>query len=252
MFDVRDFGAKGDGIVDDRPAIQNAIDAAAMSVVAGTNATVLIPAGTYIIGTKSNPGNQPLVIPSNIRLIGEGVGHTVLKLPDNASQTSPYPRIFNLPSAVNNRAVLLVNDGNIVWFGDGITAGSPPLPPATKNIEIANMTLDANRDGQPILYDGAINMLIRGNGVSSTCSLSQVSNAYLHDLELRNSADLGLHLEAGLATFESGVTNSRFERLWIHHSGYVALAIVGEASDLSFDNCVIEENDNHGASVGWN
>jgi hypothetical protein len=48
----------------------------------------------------------------------------------------------------------------------------------------------------------------------------------------------------------SGLTNLRFERLWIHHNGWAALYIVGEASDISFDNCVIEKNDNQGASIG--
>ena len=237
------FGAKGDGVTDDRLAIQDAIDTAFED---GIDRTIFVPAGTYIIGSDSDSANQPLVIRSNIRLIGEGVGHTILRLPDNASQSSPNPSRLG-PPFVGNFAVLLINEGHMGWFGDGTSPDSPPLPPATNNIEIAQMTLDANRDGQPIIYPGA--SVLSGNFVGSACSLSQTSNAYLHDLELRNSADSGLLLIAGLATLESGVTNSRFERLWIHHSGWAAVSISGEASDLTFDGCVIENNDNQAAAI---
>src|SRR5947207_1014432 len=52
-FDVRRFGAKGDGVTIDSPAINNAIAAAAEA----GGATVLFPAGTYAsysIHLKSN------------------------------------------------------------------------------------------------------------------------------------------------------------------------------------------------------
>ena len=43
-FDVRDYGAKGDGVALDSPAINAAIDAAA----AAGGGTVLLPAGRYL------------------------------------------------------------------------------------------------------------------------------------------------------------------------------------------------------------
>jgi hypothetical protein len=246
MFNVRDFGAIGDGSVDDRLAIQAAIDAAALG---GGTVTVFIPAGTYIIGTVSNPDNQPLIVPSNIRLIGEGVGHTILRLPDHASQYAPWGSQVADPMYAASLAMLLINSGNPWWFGTG---GSPdfPLPEPTSNIEIASMTLDANNISQPVIYNKAIpTSNARGAILSGSCAFAQLSNAYLHDLELCNSADSGLLL-VGTSTTKGGVTNSRFERVWIHHSGWIALSIIGEASDLSFDNCVMEYNDNQGAAIG--
>lgn len=47
-FDVRDFGAKGDGLADDTDAIQRAIDAA--------GGPPDLPPGTYLI-------TRPLVLP---------------------------------------------------------------------------------------------------------------------------------------------------------------------------------------------
>jgi hypothetical protein len=60
---VRDFGAKGDGITDDSAAIQAALD---------LQGRVYIPAGTYLVNTT-------LRIKSNTKLYGDGVEATILK-----------------------------------------------------------------------------------------------------------------------------------------------------------------------------
>lgn len=53
-FDVREFGAKGDGITDDTNAIRKAIDEAAK-----VNGVVIIPPGNYVTGTlKLAPGME--------------------------------------------------------------------------------------------------------------------------------------------------------------------------------------------------
>ncbi len=57
-LNVRDFGAKGDGVADDTRAIQKALDAAA-----GTQGTVFVPAGRYMCGElrmSPNTGIQGL------------------------------------------------------------------------------------------------------------------------------------------------------------------------------------------------
>jgi hypothetical protein len=72
---VKDFGARGDGITDDAPAIQAALD----SVPAG-GGTVLVPAGDYRLG-------RTLVI-SHDRTTFTGEGPTsILRLRDGVQQT---------------------------------------------------------------------------------------------------------------------------------------------------------------------
>lgn len=59
-FDVRAYGAKGDGTTDDRAAIQAAMDAAA----AAGGGTVFFPIGTYLIGSAVTFGAN------GIRMVG--------------------------------------------------------------------------------------------------------------------------------------------------------------------------------------
>jgi hypothetical protein len=71
-FNVKDFGAKGDGVADDTPAVQFAIKAATTSAGGGT---VIFPKGTYLLNS-AYPSRHPwafhnLLIESNVTLLGE-------------------------------------------------------------------------------------------------------------------------------------------------------------------------------------
>src|SRR6059058_497828 len=58
VFNVRDYGAKADGVTDDGPAMQAALDAAA----AAGQGTVWIPAGTYFIDQGLEVGDNTEVM----------------------------------------------------------------------------------------------------------------------------------------------------------------------------------------------
>lgn len=77
LFDVKDFGATGDGITDDTLALQAAIDAAA----AAGGGRVILPAGTYRISSGSD--HTGLLLKDNVALDGAGMGVTVIKLDDS-------------------------------------------------------------------------------------------------------------------------------------------------------------------------
>ena len=79
-FNVRDFGAVGDGKTPDHPAINRAIDAA----VAAGGGTVFLPAGTYLSGS--------IHLRSNLRLFLDA-GATILGAPQSLNaydETEPY------------------------------------------------------------------------------------------------------------------------------------------------------------------
>lgn len=73
VFNVKDYGATGDGVTDDRAAF-----AAALTAAAAASGVVVIPSGTYAIGDR-------LTIPSNVRIVGAGIDKTVLLLTNNLS-----------------------------------------------------------------------------------------------------------------------------------------------------------------------
>lgn len=60
---------------DDSLPIQDAIDS-----LGKDGGTVCLPAGTYMIGTTGATTNQPIVLGSNLRVIGAGRGATILQL----------------------------------------------------------------------------------------------------------------------------------------------------------------------------
>src|SRR5688572_21183678 len=69
-LNVKDYGALGDNVADDRAAIQVAIDAANSA----GGGVVFIPAGTYRIAT-------PLVVKSRVTITGVGKAASILTAP---------------------------------------------------------------------------------------------------------------------------------------------------------------------------
>ena len=70
-FNLRDFGAKGDGLANDTHALQAAIDACA----AEGGGVVVVPAGTYLIGSVELKSNVTLRISASGKLLGSANGH---------------------------------------------------------------------------------------------------------------------------------------------------------------------------------
>lgn len=70
VYNIRDFGAKGDGNTLDTAALQAAIDACYKDM----GGTVLVPAGTFIIGTVEMKSNVTLHISAGGTLLGSADG----------------------------------------------------------------------------------------------------------------------------------------------------------------------------------
>jgi len=108
VFNVREFGAKGDGKTLDTVAVQSAIDAAHKD----QGGTILIPAGTFVIGTIELKSNVTLKVAAQGRLLG--------------SETPQHYKAGNGIPASNGNVVMIsaANAENVSIEGPGTIDGN--------------------------------------------------------------------------------------------------------------------------------
>lgn len=98
VYNVKDFGAVGDGNTDDTEAIQSAIDAAETD-----GGIVFVPQGVYLVTPSTG-----LSMKSNIHLSGAGHG-SILKIPNRANVTGNLLKVESRTDVVISNLML---DGN--------------------------------------------------------------------------------------------------------------------------------------------
>jgi hypothetical protein len=102
MLNVKDFGAIGNGIADDREAIQRAIDAAGSA-----GGDVFFPMGTYLVGGAGTAAFC-IRLASKVKLVGESRGGSILKQANNLGSSVRLVQIESDDCGLSN----LTLDGN--------------------------------------------------------------------------------------------------------------------------------------------
>lgn len=186
-FNVRDFGARGDGITDDLAAIQQAIHAAQEN----GGGVVYFPPGTYGIAGV-------IEIPSKIALVGDGAAVSVIK--QLLTGTVTVDVIRNVDYLTTGNSDIAIRNLTIVGPADAVTttANNPRCLRfvRVRDVIIAQCVVTRGANGGIWIGPGSSNVWITGN----RC------------LDNRDFSIAALNEEDGATTSET------ISHLWITHN----------------------------------
>lgn len=223
IFNVQNFGAKGDGITDDTAAIQSAIDAAA----AAGGGQVYMPTGTYIVSGGEEPSDGCLMLKSNVYLYGDGMGATTVKVADGSDT--------KITGVIRSA------------YGE-----------ETHDFGVSNLTIDGNRDHTTGKIDGWFNGYIPGEaGYDSNVTLDSVEikdcSGYGFDpheqtvnMVIKNSVSHGNGLDGFVADF---LSDSTFENNVAYDNDRHGFNVVTSTHDFTMTNNVAYNNGGNGIVV---
>ncbi|KGU86305.1 putative Ig domain-containing protein [Pseudomonas mediterranea] len=223
IFNVQNFGAKGDGITDDTAAIQAAIDAAA----AAGGGEVYVPAGTYIVSGGEEPSDGCLMLKSNVHLYGDGMGETTVKVADGSDT--------KITGVIRSA------------YGE-----------ETHDFGISQLTIDGNRDHTTGKIDGWFNGYIPGEeGYDSNVTIDSVEikdcSGYGFDpheqtvnMVIKNSVSHGNGLDGFVADF---LSDSTFENNVAYDNDRHGFNVVTSTHDFTLTNNVAYDNGGNGIVV---
>ncbi|MBI5035249.1 MAG: glycoside hydrolase family 28 protein [Chloroflexi bacterium] len=174
-FNVKEFGAIGDGVALDSPAMQRAIDAAANT----RGGTVFVPAGNYVVGSIFLRDNITLHIDAGAVLLG-------------SQNIADYPIVTMRWEGVTRptHAPLIAGDGlrNIAVTGRGTIDGRGEMWWKLHRAK----TLDAPRP-RLISFANCTNVLIEGvtllNSPAWTINPVRCENVTIDKVTINNPAD---------------------------------------------------------------
>ena len=253
VYNIRTYGAKGDKTTLDTAALQAAIDACA----ADGGGTVLVPAGTFVIGTTELKSNVTLHIAAGGTLLGSGDGkqyHAVDAIPlhgDTTLNDGNWALLF----AVKARNISIEGPGTIDGQGaqfHSAVRGTPPpsgiggnkrpyhvLVYQCENFSVRNISLlDCAYHSIRIIESQRIHLdsIYIHNRVNG-------NNDGFHFISAEHVAVSNCIVKSGddaCAMFGScryiTVTNSYFSTRWsVFRFGG------GHAGDIAISNCVLRE-----------
>jgi hypothetical protein len=148
IVNIRDFGAKGDGITNDTDAINRAIQQIYKSTVSPleplTRRAIYFPGGTYLL-------TNPILIPPFSKLVGDGIGSVIFK------QTQ------------GNQTVANICDSSF-QTGSNIGSGSAIIPHDIEVSGIQFLNSNATIVSPIFVIDSASNVTIKSSKFVSNAS----------------------------------------------------------------------------------
>jgi hypothetical protein len=151
VYNIRDFGAKGDGATLDTAAVQSAIDACHSD----RGGTVLVPAGVFVIGTVELKSNVTLQIAAQGKLLGSADGKQY-----RAAEAIPTTGEWTMGDG-NVALIFAANAENVTVEGSGTIDGQGTQfrPPTRGAQPPAGIT--GNKRPHHLLFYKCANLAIR-------------------------------------------------------------------------------------------
>jgi parallel beta-helix repeat protein len=245
LYDVREFGAKGDGATLDTQAIQSAIRAANQ---AGGGTVVFLP-GIYVTGTFELLSNVTLDVEAGAVILGSR------KVADYGSTKDfGFGKHYGTDSTGEGFRVGLIvarNADNIAIVGSGAIDGNSDT---FFDFKKPHYSLDFDpqytRQGQLFMDavlqtgDGPIDMLPEGRS-GTMIILFHCKHVLLRDITLRNAPNWTLHLQTVEAAVVEGIHILNDLRL-PNNDGVDCFA----CRNVQFSNCDMRTGDDDFAIVG--
>jgi polygalacturonase len=248
VYNVRDFGARGDGVSLDTAAVQAAIDACTKD----KGGTVLVPAGAFLVGTVELKSNVTLHLAAQGKLLGSP------KIEDYKAGIGIPPGNGNVVmiSAANAENISIEGPGTIDGNGAKFFTGRGDMTgPGQNSAE------GYSQRPHLLIFYRCQNLLIRDIFLTASAyhcvRILQCNRVYLNGVRIYNRVNLnndGFHINSSeyvhiincdvacqddaCALFGSNkfvtITNCSFSTRWsIFRFGG------GEAENITISNCVI-------------
>lgn len=235
-YNVKDYGAKGNGVADDTAAINNAINYA----YSKGGGTVFIPDGTYMINVSNSSSvnlksNIKLMLSNNATLKAKPTSsslYAVVKAGAVKNVEIVGGRIVGdryshlSTSGEAGRGIQITGSNNVrvadvrisdSW-GDGIYIGSNTAQNYSENVDIERVNIDNNRRSG-ITVISAKSLTIRDavinktNGTLPQCGLNFepnyktdfLQNILVENLKVTNCANYGLQISLGRYAYSPNI-----------------------------------------------
>ena len=253
IYNIRDYGAKGDGKSLDTAALQSAIDACNKD----QGGTVLVPAGVFVIGTVELKSNVTLHIAAQGKLLGSADGkqyHAADEIPLTGDATLRDGNV-GLLFAVNAENVTVQGPGTIDGQGAQFRSPSRGVPPPSgrggsqrpyhllfyrcKNLRVRDLFLVASAFHSirviqsDFVWMHGLRIYNRVNGNNDGFHFISCEHVHVSDCDVQSQDD-------ACALFGSckrvTITNSTFSTRWsVFRFGG------GNPENVVISNCVIYE-----------